>query len=309
MIGDKELKQYVSWRRDYYHGKQALPVNAKINPTDKTIQFDVGVGRSFLRFATEKGWRGSKPMPTFTYTAKKKRVRPAFEDWEYADLSLALQREPFMESFDETASDKTMRRIFRASAMNELLHNYILILGATGMRVGEANNLKIRDIHRFRDTKDRFSHYFKVFGKTGEREVYPRAGVAWVVEKQLGLREGASHDDYFFVMPESKSKIKTLADQFDSLLRNMNLSHSSNGEKYCLYSLRHFYAVTSLRSGKPIYDVASNMGASVEIIQAYYGKHLKPRVVATRLGDSGDQDLDRDLMKDFDEPAPHDPAT
>jgi integrase len=59
---------------------------------------------------------------------------------------------------------------------------------------------------------------------------------------------------------------------------------NSHGDKYTLYSLRHFYAVLSLRRGIGVFDVARNMGTSVQVIQNYYGKHATPRKLATQLG-------------------------
>ena len=43
------------------------------------------------------------------------------------------------------------------------------------MRVGEANNLKIRDLELFEDDLGRRNYRFKVKGKTGERDVILRA--------------------------------------------------------------------------------------------------------------------------------------
>ena len=45
-----------------------------------------------------------------------------------------------------------------------------------------------------------------------------------------------------------------------------------------------FYAVLALREGIGIYDIARNMGTSVEIIQQYYGRHATPQMMATKLG-------------------------
>jgi integrase len=44
------------------------------------------------------------------------------------------------------------------------------------------------------------------------------------------------------------------------------------GEKYTLYSLRHFYAVMALRNGFGVFEMARNMGTSVQLIQQYYDK-------------------------------------
>jgi hypothetical protein len=52
-----------------------------------------------------------------------------------------------------------------------------------------------------------------------------------------------------------------------------------------VHSLRHFYAVQSLRRGKGVFEVARNMGTSVEMLQTYYGKSATASKFATGLGD------------------------
>jgi hypothetical protein len=42
--------------------------------------------------------------------------------------------------------------------------------------------------------------------------------------------------------------------------------------------------VLSLRRGIGVFDVARNMGTSVQFLQNYYGKHATPRKLATQLG-------------------------
>ena len=120
-------------------------------------------------------------------------------------------------------------------------------------------------------------------GKTGERDVIPVASAVDYVEAVLRRKENADPDDLFFTMPNG-SKIITLADQFDKVLDLGSIRFSSDGEKFSLYSLRHFYAVMALRDGIGIYDIARNMGTSVEMIQQYYGKNATPKSMATTLG-------------------------
>lgn len=79
-------------------------------------------------------------------------------------------------------------------------------------------------------------------------------------------------------MPDG-SPIITLIDQLNSALRAAGIERSSFGEKYSVYSLRHFYAVNALRNGIGVFEIARNMGTSVQMIQEYCGRH------ATRLGD------------------------
>ena len=41
------------------------------------------LGKAIVKWAAEQGLRGKQPAITVTFTPKKKRVRPAFERWEY----------------------------------------------------------------------------------------------------------------------------------------------------------------------------------------------------------------------------------
>jgi integrase len=82
-IDDKVMGEFIPWRRDFYSKFDKLPKNAKRHPTDKTLQWDMMLGKAILRWAHEQGLRGNKPPISVTYTPKKKRVRPAFEQWEY----------------------------------------------------------------------------------------------------------------------------------------------------------------------------------------------------------------------------------
>ena len=85
-IDDKVMREFIPWRRDYYASFKKLPKNAKLHPTDRTIQFDMMVGKAIVRWAHEQGFRGNKPTITATFTPKKKRVRPAFELSEFRRL-------------------------------------------------------------------------------------------------------------------------------------------------------------------------------------------------------------------------------
>ena len=84
-------------------------------------------------------------------------------------------------------------------------------------------------------------------------------------------------------MPDG-SQIVTLIDQLNAALKEAGIERNRFGEKYSLYSLRHFYAVMRLRNGIGVFEVARNMGTSVQMIQEYYGKQATSAVFATRLG-------------------------
>ncbi|WP_421696173.1 tyrosine-type recombinase/integrase [Aestuariivirga sp.] len=270
-VGNDQLREYVTWRREYYTTHPFKHHNAKKHPQDKTIQWDIMLGKAIIKWAHERGYRGLIPLPTFSFIPKKKRVRPAFEPMAYQQLYGALYR--WVEDC------KNPQHL----ATRELLLDYVIILAKSGIRVGEANNLKVRDVHRITDEMGRINYRLTVDGKTGPRDVIPVASAVHFIDRVLERKTNPHPDDLLFTMPSGR-KITTLADQFDKVLDLGEIRYSSSGQKFSLYSLRHFYAVTALREGVGIYHIARNMGTSVEMIQQYYSKEATPETMATTLG-------------------------
>ena len=271
-IDDKVMREFIPWRRDYYSKLKILPKNARLHPTDKTLQWDMMLGKAIIKWAHEQGVRGNQSLPTATFTPKKKRVRPAFEIAEYRRLWRTMYKR-----INDAKDERTRRS-------RELLRDYVLVLANSGMRIGEANNLGIRDVIPFRDDKGRNNYRFIVRGKTGERDVILRSAVARRIDKLLAERRGDDPNSFLFAMADG-SKVTTMIDQFNSALNEALILRNGFGEKYSLYSLRHFYAVAALRNGIGVFEVARNMGTSVQMIQDYYGKQATPAIFATRLGD------------------------
>jgi integrase len=152
------LQDFIAWRKDYYHRMPAneVPKGARLNPTDKTLQWELTQGKAILKYAHERGYRGTKPLPTYTYQAEKKIVRPAFGSAEY----LAVRR-GIGDWISEASNEK-----WRQTRL--LLRDYVRVLASSGMRVGEANGLKWRDMVEFKDENGQLNVMFNVAkGKTG----------------------------------------------------------------------------------------------------------------------------------------------
>lgn len=271
-IDDKVMREFIPWRRDYYADFKKLPKNAKRHPADRTIQFDMMVGKAIVRWAHEQGLRGNRPGITATFTPKKKRVRPAFELSEFRMLWRVLCKRI------------KIARDVRTKKSRELLRHYILVIANSGLRPGEINDLRVRDVHPFKDEKGRSNYRFVVRGKTGERDVIIRSATSKRLDKLLTKRRAENPAGYLLAMPD-ESRIITLIDQLDAALREAGMERNSFGEKYSIYSFRHFYAVNALRNGIGVFEVARNMGTSVQIIQEYYGRQATAATFATRLGD------------------------
>jgi hypothetical protein len=103
---------------------------------------------------------------------------------------------------------------------------------------------------------------------TGVRRTQ-RGGVS---SAKAPLRRGA--DDWLFMMRDG-SRVITLIDQFDKVLDLAGITHNSHDDKYTLYSLHYFFAVPSFRRRIGVFDVARNMGTSVQVIQSYYGRQAR----------------------------------
>jgi integrase len=271
-IDDRVMRDFIAWRRDYYSNFQKIAEERQTSSDRQDASVGHDAWQAIIKWANEQGLRGKQPLPTVTFTPKKKRVRPAFEIAEYRRLWRTMYKR-----IKDAKDERTKRS-------RELLRDYVLVLANSGMRVGEANNLRIRDVIPFRDDKGRGNYRFIVRGKTGERDVIPRSAVASRIDKFLAKRSGENPNNFLFAMSDG-SKVITLIDQFKAALRQAGIEKNGFGEKYSLYSLRHFYAVMALRNGIGVFEVARNMGTSVQMIQQYYGKQATSAVFATRLGD------------------------
>lgn len=91
-VDDKVLRDYIPWRKVYYHKKKDIHPNAKLNPTDKTLQWELMLIKMVLKYAKDRNYLGNKPLPTFTFTPKTKRIRPHFTANEFRTLRSALRR-------------------------------------------------------------------------------------------------------------------------------------------------------------------------------------------------------------------------
>jgi len=144
-IDNDVLSKYILWRKEYYHKlpKDKIPKNARLNPTDKTLQWELTYGKSLLKYTNEKGYRGKAQLPTYTLKGVKKIVRPAFTVQDYAKLIVGMRK--------WIAEAQTERQQYPRL----LLRDYVYILSNSGMRVGEANSLQWRDITAYSGDRDR----------------------------------------------------------------------------------------------------------------------------------------------------------
>jgi hypothetical protein len=103
----------------------------------------------------------------------------------------------------------------------------------------------------------------------------------------------ASPDDYVF-MPQYTNRdyaLKELTRQFDVVMREAGLKTDVNGKKRTLYSLRHTAIVAGIHSGISEQTLAINARTSVDMIDRFYGSHIKSVL------DRGTEIIDRIIEK------------
>ena len=89
-IAKKVLGDYVPRRKAYYHGRTDLHPNVRLNPTDKTLQWEMMFIKMVLRYAKDRGCLGDKPVPSYTFKLATKRIRPDFTIGDFGQPKDAL---------------------------------------------------------------------------------------------------------------------------------------------------------------------------------------------------------------------------
>ena len=123
---------------------------------------------------------------------------------------------------------------------------------------------------------------FSVDGKTGKRDVVANAGVENYIRRiyefrktELGVTdEEFNRNEPIFCHPNGQS-VGHYKGSYISLLEELGMRKGKNGDNRTIYSLRHTYATMRINE-VPIYQLAMNMGTSVEMIEDYYS-HAKVR--------------------------------
>ena len=258
-INERLMSSYFLNRRSSENGSP---------PENVTLRHEATVLRHILRYARTKGYIPA--VPPIPQPKMKVNPRPDIPRQEWRKLYTYLR------TYVSQSQDK---RRYRERLY---LQNWILILANTGMRVGELRRVRWRDVSQVStiDGESRLS--FRVVGKTGERVVISNRGVEEYVsrlwkfrteEKGMTKNKGDKPSLDEFVMCSRDGKpIGSFKKGFERVLTECGVLYDGNGKKRVPYSLRHTYATMRISEGVNVYQLASNMGTSVDMIEMYYGK-------------------------------------
>jgi hypothetical protein len=100
-IDDKAMREFIPWRRDYYSKFKTLPKNARLHPTDKTLQWDMMLGKAIIKWAHEQGLRGNQSALLLRQMRPSARKRANFpmlqiEIYDAAAKSRTLMKQRYV---------------------------------------------------------------------------------------------------------------------------------------------------------------------------------------------------------------------
>ena len=250
-IDENSLASFVDWR-----------LSQPRKPAIVTIKNERNAVRQLLKFAKRKGY--IQHVPELHIKSGKVNARPDIPDAEWRRLC------DYLPIYVDKAQDKRRQR------ERYYLVLYILILANTGIRVGEARRLQWRDISSTKTLIGETRAVLTVRGKTGERETVCNIGVDRFLAELKSFRTAElgripSDVEYLFCGRDGKP-IGSFKVGFNRVLKEAGVLFGSDGKRRVPYSLRHTYATMRISEGVNIFQLAANMGTSVEMIDDFYGK-------------------------------------
>ena len=212
--------------------------------------------------------------PTLLNKGTKSESRGSFTDAEYKQIYTALRN-----WHKNTQNEK-------AAATREVLRNYFLVLGNTGVRHGtEALGLRWNNIEWHQANGERYL-VLNVDGKTSKRSAVARDTVEDYLLRQSKLNPALNYDSFdalvsakndafvFTTRLGTIANIHNLNAAFNALLDELGLKIGADGKSRTLYSLRHYYATRDLKRGVSTHALSKQMGNSTAMLDKHYSKYI-----------------------------------
>ena len=160
----------------------------------------------------------------------------------------------------------------------EELRDFVTFMLGTGLRVGEAQALRVRDVQVIEDDvslggeicRMRICEVTIVGGKRGahphcKSTNYAVSGFSTLLQRR-GISDPSTCTEPLF--------LRHHRDMFKRLLRESGLYKDEYGRKRDFVSLRHTYICERLEGGANVWDVARNTRTSVTMIEKHYARTM-----------------------------------
>lgn len=287
LVKARDIAEYRQWRRTYWlsgPGKDVEEITyvragrtfarppRRIQPSGRTLAREDIVLRGVLKTAISLGYSNNHELANLKSPPGVPNCRGA------------LSREQY-ETLVRTAWDRTMEVANRQTRYyRQLLAAYVQFMVMTGLRPGEARDL------RFQDVKDGYVALRS--SKTKVRKVVGVAGFGQIISFLHDVHQTIYGDDVHdddenpFPRPSDylwrdylkDTPIKDFKRSFNELITAADIHWDDHQRgRITIYSLRHTYAHFRIVYGgvTDVYLLAQNMGTSVQMIERHYG-HLEP---------------------------------
>jgi integrase len=248
---------------DEYRSYRLL--NPKKPVSRNTVKYDLLGLRQVLKFAMNQGW--IEILPIFPETKKiESNPRPWFSPEEWKVLKNA--------SFERIKQARGKRQKWE----REQLHDFMIFIVHTGVRVEEALTIQFQDcIIEDKENNADKKLRLELKGKTGIRISFGTQTAVNVYER-LRKRNNPKKADLLFP--------KNHRDGLNNLLKETNLKYDRFGNVRNAKSFRSTYIMLRLVKGEvPIKNIAVNCGTSTHVIDKYYAKYLTADMISESLSD------------------------
>jgi len=282
-FGTKPLSAVNKGLVQSYRVQRAEETIAKTGkpPARSTMLQEVVHIRQVLKFAEGRGWIPYVPNLSAPFMSQGKKGRRAwFSPEEYEKLYKASRRR-IIEG----------KRPGWKSAYEDN-HDFILLMGNSGLRPDEALRLEFRDVKVEEDyaTKQTIL-VIDVRGKTGVGFCKTTRGA---VHPFTRLRERRLAELRLLHPETPENHLQTILDRtrlfpkfhrelLNKILDEEGLKFDRDGRRRTAYSLRHTYISMRLMEGANIHMLANNCRTSVQMIEEHYAAHIKDRLDAAAI--------------------------
>ena len=255
----KDVNAYVLHRKSKSH----------VSPN--TLNKENCVFNQMMRFALENEWM----MRTIKIKKEKsiRNTRSNFTEKEYMEL-IKHSRARVSEFNPKTSKKQYSGLLTMQYWQRALLHDIIIILANTGLRVDEIKHVTWRDVNfDERSITLRGVGKVKSWRKVGIRGRYGIRALQRIRERRLELinDEKLLTNERIQSLPNGLFT-KSLSRGFRRLVDSMEYPLSENDRsKYVLTSLRHTYATLRLQNDTPTRALSKQMGTSERMIEYHYG--------------------------------------
>jgi integrase len=274
-INHDHMAGYESWRQNFFKQKieqgKTLHGNSKEKASARTIELEVNQFKAFLRWASSRGKYTGSALD-FTYkTDGTTNKRSAFTTSQWTKLTGFMRRNAFLEVGLRGNDSRLIRH-------RHMLKAYVLFMKNTGLRPGEARNLRWSDVE-FRDSDQEEKRLVRITVLKGHSKVKKSSvvigneGAFNAISDWLNYRkkiENFTSSSDLIWCDNDGVLIKDFREGFNTLIKSAGVDLDAAGNKLTIYSLRHTYITEQLKAGVAIYSIASNCNTSVAMIETYY---------------------------------------